>query len=424
MSNLGQFFSVDSRPVSNTKGTAARLAKLFTSYLRADLGSTEKITSPFICLNVACPVGSYDPNIEPSKDDVLFTETEKVVAVFESFFRSIYGERSPEASDAVERTNAGALNALQIRGNQARGNGVIQPKHGPERSPKVSNEHHCQKQSEASSLTDDSATARKTAKNRSLLSEVADSALTDSCIVDEGETRGHGRSLFNEDDDSDSNEAQLYEVQQSNANDETVMEDSTTLNPWTIAKLNAPIRRQGFQNKAPQLQKNVTFNEQLMTPVRERVSDDTSTPVRPTFSLQSNKKPRANKGEGGIAGYGTPPSLARDQIYHPTTPLTQSRRGLDGWVSHQPPVLNLDASPITPQDSLSDTLESPVASRAERPRQPGRRKTQKAPNAPFVSPLGSHHPLGQRFSQDRRPNSLAAEGYQKLPNFKSPISNS
>ena len=51
-----------------------------------------EIKTPFLCLNIMCPAGSYDPNIEPAKDDVLFTAEEQVLGVLERFFQAVYGK--------------------------------------------------------------------------------------------------------------------------------------------------------------------------------------------------------------------------------------------------------------------------------------------------------------------------------------------
>ena len=43
-------------------------------------------------MNITCPQRSYDVNIEPAKDDVLFTSNNLFLGVMESFFKQFYGE--------------------------------------------------------------------------------------------------------------------------------------------------------------------------------------------------------------------------------------------------------------------------------------------------------------------------------------------
>jgi hypothetical protein len=53
---------------------------------------SQRLSDPLMYLNIRCPVGSYDPNVEPAKDDVLFDHSLglSVVAAIEELFDSIY----------------------------------------------------------------------------------------------------------------------------------------------------------------------------------------------------------------------------------------------------------------------------------------------------------------------------------------------
>ncbi|KAK4239450.1 hypothetical protein C8A03DRAFT_14151 [Achaetomium macrosporum] len=91
--NQGAFLSIDSRPVSTKRSTAKKLIFIFKTkignYLsRSHSGDVPK--EPFIRLNIRCPPGTYDVNIEPSKDDVLFKEEQHVLDQFESFLSLVY----------------------------------------------------------------------------------------------------------------------------------------------------------------------------------------------------------------------------------------------------------------------------------------------------------------------------------------------
>ncbi|KAK4155369.1 hypothetical protein C8A00DRAFT_13604 [Chaetomidium leptoderma] len=102
----GGFLSVDSRPVSPARGTAKKLLSIFKRRLGdhfARLHSEDTPKDPFIRLNIRCPPGSYDVNVEPSKDDVLFEEEQQVIDQFESFLSFIYctSERRDSPESAV-----------------------------------------------------------------------------------------------------------------------------------------------------------------------------------------------------------------------------------------------------------------------------------------------------------------------------------
>ncbi|KAK1828210.1 hypothetical protein QBC39DRAFT_156311 [Podospora conica] len=89
----GAFLSVDSRPISATRGTGKRLLSLFRTALgrrRCQLGLGDAPRDPFIQLNIRCPPGSYDVNVEPAKDDVLFSREDYLVQQFERFIASVY----------------------------------------------------------------------------------------------------------------------------------------------------------------------------------------------------------------------------------------------------------------------------------------------------------------------------------------------
>ncbi|KAF7913806.1 uncharacterized protein EAF01_000212 [Botrytis porri] len=91
----GQYFSVDSRPVASEKGTMKKIAIIFKKYLRSRLASaapSEKLKNPFMRLNIICPKASYDPNVEPAKDDIIFENEMLLLEAAEKMFKNFYGE--------------------------------------------------------------------------------------------------------------------------------------------------------------------------------------------------------------------------------------------------------------------------------------------------------------------------------------------
>lgn len=100
--------------MSCTRGTLKQIISSYKSHLRsATVGEDNaKIVDPFLCLNIACPPGAYDANVEPAKDDVLFTDSELLLEIVERWFHSIYGEVQPNFS----RPSAKTVSALNPRG--------------------------------------------------------------------------------------------------------------------------------------------------------------------------------------------------------------------------------------------------------------------------------------------------------------------
>ncbi|PBP26415.1 DNA mismatch repair protein [Diplocarpon rosae] len=89
----GQYISVDSRPVSHKKGTMRKIVTSFTYYAKISLlRGEESLKGPFLWLNLKCPVLSYDPNVEPAKDDILFGNEHLILGSIERLFKEIYGE--------------------------------------------------------------------------------------------------------------------------------------------------------------------------------------------------------------------------------------------------------------------------------------------------------------------------------------------
>ncbi|KAF2096682.1 hypothetical protein NA57DRAFT_42483, partial [Rhizodiscina lignyota] len=72
ISNVGSFISIDGRPVSAVRGIPKEITRLFKEKLRAVHTRLQEVKHPFSCLKINCPPESYDPNIEPAKDNVLF----------------------------------------------------------------------------------------------------------------------------------------------------------------------------------------------------------------------------------------------------------------------------------------------------------------------------------------------------------------
>ncbi|KAH5136543.1 hypothetical protein HBH70_120210 [Parastagonospora nodorum] len=92
IANYGAFISIDSRPVSNSRGTIKQVVAAVKERLRKSSQSLTAVKDPFFCMNIICPPDSYDPNIEPAKDDVMFEDGKVVLDVVDKLLRSYYPE--------------------------------------------------------------------------------------------------------------------------------------------------------------------------------------------------------------------------------------------------------------------------------------------------------------------------------------------
>ena len=82
------------------------VVKLYKSFYRAVSGNADRAASvnPFLCMHFRCPQESYDVNIEPAKDDLLFSEPSKVMTLAEKLFGDYYGELVPDNDTRTQST--------------------------------------------------------------------------------------------------------------------------------------------------------------------------------------------------------------------------------------------------------------------------------------------------------------------------------
>lgn len=96
VSGKGAYISVDDRPVSPNRGLMKKLMATYKSYLQASIATGRSIANPFIQLSIRCAPRSYDPNVTPSKDEVMFSDGEGLQRVFEDMCRAIYSVPTEE----------------------------------------------------------------------------------------------------------------------------------------------------------------------------------------------------------------------------------------------------------------------------------------------------------------------------------------
>lgn len=87
----GAFISVDSRPLCSTRGVAKKLLSVYRRHLlsSADTVETRQAREPFLYVSIRCVAGSYDANIEPSKDDILFADETALLRLFETLCQDV-----------------------------------------------------------------------------------------------------------------------------------------------------------------------------------------------------------------------------------------------------------------------------------------------------------------------------------------------
>ena len=143
LSNLGHYVSVDRRPVACTRGTLADIVGRYKSCLKSikSFEEAKRTTNPLLILNLDCPQGSYDINIEPAKDDLLFHDSAAISSAIKDFFDHFYGVDQEQAEKEPSPEVAHLLNSneksKETQDSQARsdfGPGMITP---PSRNPRL-----------------------------------------------------------------------------------------------------------------------------------------------------------------------------------------------------------------------------------------------------------------------------------------------
>ncbi|KAH6636743.1 hypothetical protein F5144DRAFT_546815 [Chaetomium tenue] len=104
----GAFISVDARPLSTVRGPAKKLLSIFKKRIGdhfASIHSETTLRNPFIRLNIRCPPRTYDVNVEPSKEDVIFKEEHAIIDQFESFLSYVYPASDVGQSRPLPKTS-------------------------------------------------------------------------------------------------------------------------------------------------------------------------------------------------------------------------------------------------------------------------------------------------------------------------------
>lgn len=78
--------------MTSDRGTFKEIVKLYKHKFQASHQSAGNlsISRPFLCLRIKCPPESYDVNVEPTKDEVLFVRPASLISMLERLFERIY----------------------------------------------------------------------------------------------------------------------------------------------------------------------------------------------------------------------------------------------------------------------------------------------------------------------------------------------
>lgn len=200
IANHGAFISVDCRPVSPNRGTLKKIAAAVRDKIRKANQTLAGVKDPFFCLNIICPIDSYDPNIEPAKDDVIFNDEGFIMGLIDRLIVSYYPKDNHISEEAAVAENPMVMQSTWMFASEE----ASLPAHTP-----FSNH-------------------RRTSGD--------ETELADSVVQHQPRWRSSMYGVDEEDLDL------VREELPPTTEEEEGCRDLEVSNPWTIARMNAPVK--------------------------------------------------------------------------------------------------------------------------------------------------------------------------------------
>ena len=322
-------------------------------------------------MNVECVSGAYDPNVEPAKDDVLFVDEADFLESVETFFNQLYGElRSGNEGGSAKKPSLGqsGFDLLLSRKQKPETRNLSDAHLNQPRDPLRTEEPI--ERIEIPMLESIESISRSMARPSEVpfqdhgedeMGYAHEDALF-STLRHEGDFSGsmqgsssYKSNMYAADDDFFLPPDEPPEISDDEETDNTVVKNAQILNPWTVAKMKAPIRRR--EHSEPNGEAPTSFINQLPTPARQRT--DAFLPMAHTNTQQKQHR-----------------------ISLPTPSRSQPKDSAPGWPSQSSPI----------QHQVSNRL---------------RRKDDHAMQHPSVSP--------QRFPAQVTEQTLSGQKAQQAP---------
>jgi hypothetical protein len=363
--------SIDGRPVNATRGIVKDIIKLYKTFYRAASGNNDRtpsIVNPFLCMQIQCPPKSYDVNIEPAKDDVLFSEPSKIMTLAEKLFRNYYGEPNSDiygrsrasAKDPTRTTVEDSFDLLLARKTSDAAETAIASSQLP--SPPLQMDVpqliNLANTGTAKDAVDDGNVAALNSEPPSLFQ--LDTTPYKPPYVEKSGNRERSASHFNmygsdDEDLLEVNSTPPTQQPKSQDQEENEVWSARVTNPWSLAKLHAPARRRVAQSL---VRSDPDTTIQLMTPGLAR--NDSARGIQPLGLEQESEHPRPN----------TPRSTASPltRIFH-RNPGHPSRRRVCNNKQDSDDEDDIESTP----DMITDAFQSRHANTLDRwiqPRQP------------------------------------------------------
>ncbi|THY23903.1 hypothetical protein D6D01_05818 [Aureobasidium pullulans] len=358
ISGMGQYVSVNDRPLTSSRGISRQLIRTFKESLK-ESSLLEDAKDPFLYLSLSCPPGSYDVNIEPAKDDVLFGDVDKVLEAVRRLMLISYPEKeeSDEVAAAIETTaNARELFATPAPGNRSN---RIEPK------------------SNMYDLDEDDLT---------LFMDSVDQP-RDATLDEEEEQLGSIRS-------------------------------AAVSNPWITAKMNAYSNKKNNANVqllTPAKQASSSLMEASSPAFETNQLQDitpglpTPRPSSPMFSRSGD--PDSSGPRRVIGSSNLPPPVPHMSIQR----MSPMRNSVEAFESSPAP----QRMTLPPQQSSEGTPLDMIPEAESRRRSPPKQQQRQSVNKPFVSPVNPERDAWFHFPESQKSKQPGRKGQTQRPNGES-----
>ncbi len=320
-----------------------QIVSIYKSYLRSAStgGDDMKITDPFLCMNIVCPRFSYDVNVEPAKDEVIFANADFLVSLAESCFKIVYGELQktlPKASAHKTRTKPSGIDIMLARKDLPTLREPLIPRPllentrghpQPSSIPRLEQSSNpcrtrtssppafissAQNEDQASghprcfsTADDDNSQDNDSIDNTSVVVNRMSGSCPDACsgIADDAASR-HEASAWKismyADGDYEDEDSQLDEplnlpagrVFEDEAEEENNLKSMHVSNPWAFPKLNASFRPPARTDHGQTLDPG--SNNQLPTPARQ--TGDAGIAIEPLSGASASRGPTTGRSQG------------------------------------------------------------------------------------------------------------------------------
>ena len=347
--NIGHFVAIDGRPVTATRGTIKEIVKayrkFYASATSAEQDGATKV-EPFLCMHITCPPASYDVNVEPAKDEVLFSDPLYVTTLAEQLFVGFYGTKVLEQPPPKKHLGASGKSAVVDTFD------TLLARKPPQGDPQTTSPgEHCGSAAQSHrTLSHDN--NKKQQEDRRVSLQVTESVQSSPTQRASEPLRPHF-NMYDLDDQEHLEEGPAASQNFTMEDPEgTNLRNVKVTNPWSIAKLNAPAqpRQSVTRQEAPM---------QLMTPgYGESLSMRTShndhaaqhpDPAGVPSPAASSPCPERYQNPGPPLRpwrLGAADALADDDIIFtqeigPQSPASRQNGALDAWVRPQKPTVQL-----------------------------------------------------------------------------------